>query len=339
MKRLLLAGLLALVPACTGSTLPTEAEVATIAHQIQNAPSLVAHSGVRRIESYYTLGGTVQPEVYREEVFTDGAGNFEIVPLEMVHGNLPTQDAFKSIQDLRTGFNWRYRDFLVRDLEAFFKNYTLESYGEVVTIAGRVCHQVRVARKNGMASYEVALDTATGLALRVMEYDSAGVLYTKMEYETYVANPDLSGVTFHQPTNGEVVIDSLDGLDFTPVIPKFMPDQAFVFVEASTVIDPSTQKEVLKLTFTDGIESIFFLDFGPLPKVVDASSPTQTVQGTGFKGKTDDAKVSGDLPSVRQFSEGPLSVLEGRLGGHKIVTLGKVSFTRLLMMAESAILE
>ena len=190
----------ALLLGCGASSTLGAAEMDLIG-QVQNAPDLVRHSGVRRVESYYNLDGASDSLIYRELIQTSGLGRFAITPLGAVQGGLTSSVAFTALQRARAGFHQRYRDFLVRDLAAFLSNYQLKSQGVIVSIAGRDCLQVEVARQDGSASYEVALDVQTGLVLRYREFDLSGALYSMMEYESYDANPDLTGVVFHQESN------------------------------------------------------------------------------------------------------------------------------------------
>lgn len=343
MKRILTSIALAasvLFTGC-GEGLPSEAQVNGIVHQLQHAPELVRHSGVRRVESYYTLHGVVQPEVYREEVFADGAGGFYIQPLQMVQGGLDDVGAFQALHLARMGFHWRYRDFLVRDLTAFLNNYELTSYGQAVTIADRPCQQVRVARKDGSASYEVALDVQTGLVLRYRELDANGVLFAAMEYESYDPFPDLTGVPLQQPGQSETPLTDLDVLDFEPVTPKLIADGAYSFLEATLLDHPVTGDDVVKLTFTDGVETIFFLDFGPvLEEASEATGPAlPSYPSTSVAGFDKQGGLDQDIDVIRRFQDGPLSILWGELAGHSIVALGKTPYTGLLMMLESALAE
>jgi len=330
----------ALFASC-GEGLPSEAQVNGIVHQLQHAPELVRHSGVRRIESYYTLHGVVLPEVYREEVFADGAGGFHIEPLQMIQGGLDDHDQFKSLHLSRMGFHWRYRDFLVRDLTAFLNNYELSAYGQAVTIADRPCQQVRVVRKDGSASYEVAMDVQTGLVLRYRELDANGVLFAAMEYESYDPFPDLSGVPLQQAGQDETPLVDLDVLDFEPVTPKLIADGAYSFLAATLLDHPVTGEDVVKLTFTDGVETIFFLDFGPVPEeAMEASGsslPTQPT--TSVAGFDQQGTLPQDIDVIRRFQDGPLSILWGELAGHSIVALGKTPYANLQMMLESALTE
>lgn len=232
---------------------------------------------------------------------------------------------FVTIQMARAGFYHRYRDFRVRDLAAFLENYQLTSNGELVQVAGRDCLQLAVARKDASSSYEVALDITTGQVLRYREFDATGALFSSMEYETYNANPDLTQVEFHQQTNQEQPLVSVADLGFSPLIPTLLPDASFTFLEASVVVDSSTGQKLAKFTFTDGVETIFFLDGGVAPITPPKFGAPPVAAGGG----------QGD--SVNVFHEGALTVMWGQVQGHAVYLVGKVPQDELKQTLQSAL--
>jgi hypothetical protein len=306
--------------------------------QIQQAPYLVAHGGVRRVESHYDLDGFNDHLVYREQVVTDGQGSFTIDPLGAVQGaTLPAGD-FQLLQKAREGFHFRYRDFLVRDLAAFIKNYQLTSLGSVVQVAGRDCLEVQIARMDGTLSFELAMDVETGLVLRYLELDAAGKLFSKMEYESYDPAPQLAGVTFHQPGNQEQALDLslpvVQQVGFQPFVPRLLPSAGFFFVEATQVTD-ATGTTWVKQTYTDGVETAFFLDAGPS---YSAGIPVG-VKSAGTQGLAGLSQVATPAvpDQVSVFHDGPLTVLWGEVLEHQVIVLGKADRSELLGMLESAL--
>lgn len=324
----------ALATGCGSSTLGGGAELDLVG-QIQNAPNLVKHSGTRRIESYYHLDGSGEPLIYREEVQADGQGHFAITPLGALQGGPANPAELVAIQLARAGFNFRYRDFLVRDLPAFLNNYSLVSANQVVQVAGRDCLQVEVTRKDASVHYEVALDVVTGLVLRYRELDSQGLLYSMMEYESFNPAPDQSQVVFHQSSNQETPLTDPAALGFVPFTPKLLPDSAFSFLESSSVTDAASGKTFAKLTYTDGVETIFFLDGGPKPAARPLSVGSPGV-GSNLAGLSQGEGVELD-DEVRSFHEGPLTVIWGDLSGHSLYLVGKATEAELLDMLASAL--
>ena len=50
------------------------------------------------------------------------------------------------LQHAREGFLFRYRDFAVRNVSRLLESYRVISTGNVVTVAGRACDEVRFER-------------------------------------------------------------------------------------------------------------------------------------------------------------------------------------------------
>ena len=312
---------------CGERSVYANSEVADLLNQVQNAPSLTVHSGVRKVDSFYNLSGKDETVSYREEVITDGEGHFTINPIEVLSGASVDNQTFRFLLKSREGFNWRYRDFLVRDLPTFLDNYKLRSWGRSVLVAGRDCYELDVIRKDGSSRWEVAMDAATGIVLSYYEYDGQDRLYSSMVYESVDFDPDLTGVTFHQANNIELDLkgaqDPVSILGFDPLLPKLLPDSAFRFVSA-TALDNGNGGVWAKLEYTDGVQTILYLDCGlalPLLSVpAGVFAPAQNME-----------------EKLQLFRAGPVTVLQGSIFGHEIIAVGKVPQLDLQLLVESAI--
>lgn len=312
---------------CGDRSVQANSEVADLLHQVQNAPSLTVHRGVRKVDSFYNLSGKDDTVSYLEEVITDGRGQFTINPLQVMSGASVDDQTFQFLLKSREGFNWRYRDFLVRDLTTFLDNYKLRSWGRSVTVAGRDCYQLDVTRKDGSSRWEVAMDVATGIVLSYYEYDGQDRLYSSMVYESVDFDPDLTGVTFHQASSVELDLKSAHDpaavLGFDPLIPKLLPDSAFRFVSA-TALDDGNGGVWAKLEYTDGVQTILYLDCG-------LALPIVSVPG-GVFGPAQQMEEK-----LQLFRAGPVTVLQGSMFGHEIIAVGKVPQLDLQLLVESAI--
>ena len=320
----------------SSSSLAATGQSIDLITQIQQAPYLVSHSGIRRLESHYTLDGHSDHLIYREEVVTDGLGGFAIQPLGAVSGDsLPAGD-LQLIQKVREGFHFRYRDFLVRDLAAFLQNYQLKTLGQVVQIAGRDCLEVSIQRQDGSLSFDVAMDVETGLVLSYDEYDGSGQLYTSMVYETFDPAPSLAGVTLHQPDNQEQTLDleasAQSQVGFQPYIPKLPQGSGLFFLDASRVTDLHGNVWV-KLTYTDGVETVFFLDGGPRMAKVGAIGE----KSTGSLASATSPSGPSVPDKVLVFHEGPLTVAWGKVMDHDLIAVGKLGRADLMGLLESAL--
>lgn len=319
------------------ATLASSSQGVDLITQIQQAPLLEAHGGVRLLESHYQLDGGSDRLVYRERVVTDGQGSFAITPLGVVSGGTLPQADFQLLQKAREGFHFRYRDFLVRDLAAFLTNYELETVGQLVQVAGRDCLELSIRRKDQTLSFDLAMDVATGLVLRYHEYDAHGQLYTSMVYESFDPTPDLVGVTFHTPGNQEQQLDLsqpvLPQLGFQPYVPKLPPGTGYTFVDASRVVDVHGQTWA-KLTYTDGVETLFFLDGGPTQaqqgELGDKQPGAQTAGATSAGGTSMSDRL-------QLFHEGPLTVAWGEVMAHRMIAVGKIDRSSMVTLIESAL--
>ena len=318
---------LGLVGSCGDQGAGVNAEAIDLLYQVQHAPSLTAHQGVRKLESFYNLSGKDDTVSYREEVITDGLGQFTINPIEVISGASVDPQTFQFLLKAREGFNWSYRDFLVRDLDTFIDNYKLRSWGRTITVAGRDCYELDVTRKDGSSRWEVAMDIATGIVLSYREYDGQDRIYSSMVYESVNFNPDLTGVTFHQKSNVELDVMGAQNpaalLGFDPLIPKLLPDSAFRFVGA-TGLDDGNGGIWAKLEYTDGVQTILYLDCGlaltPLQGPTGVLAPAQHME-----------------EKLQMFRAGPVTVLQGSMFGHEIIAVGKVPQLDLQLLVESAV--
>lgn len=321
---------LGLLGGCGTQVLGSASQGTDILVQVQEAPSTTKHQGVRRVESFYNLSGKSDAVSYREKITTDGQGNFSTRPLEVISGATVPDDEFLYLQKAREGFNWRYRDFLVRDLASFLENYKLQSWGKSVAIAGRTCIELEIARKDGSSRWEVAMDVETGLVLSYKEYDRNEHLYSSMVYESVDFAPDVSGVTFHQLGNNELslagAVDPTALLGFAPLTPKLLPNSGFHFLAAYRIQDQDG-KVWAKLEYTDGVQTVLFLDSGFDPKKTSQAAAGASPSSQG-----------GATPErLQMFRVGPVTVLQGQVLGHGIIAVGKVPQLDLQILVESAL--
>jgi hypothetical protein len=268
MKRLLTVLASALLAAACGQVsgpsgpngMPTSAEFDAALMQIQSAPYVVAHRGVRRVEAHWLVGGHIQDLAYREEVTTDGTGRYSVRPLEALSQVAP---GFLLLQEARQGYIHRYRDFLVRDFEAFLENYEVLSIVEGDPVAERPTFLFELSRaRDAHVGYRVWMDTMTALVLAYEEYDAQGALISAMRYEELTLMPDLGGVVFHQPNSMSVEETDEDALaqwlGFAPRLPASAPADHGAS-ELERLVGPDGRRWA-KVSYTDGVETVFYLE-------------------------------------------------------------------------------
>ncbi|MBK8181236.1 MAG: hypothetical protein IPK67_20625 [Planctomycetes bacterium] len=111
---------------------------------------------------------------------------------------------FLSLQSLRQGMNWRYRDFAIENLALFQQNYRFIDTGATGEVAGFPTQEFRVERIDGSGSIHLlSVETVTGLVLAAREQDAEGQLISAMDFDSFALAPDLSAVAWHQRINDE----------------------------------------------------------------------------------------------------------------------------------------
>lgn len=285
----------------------------------------VAHEGVRRVEVYDRTVAPPRFLAYREKIVTDGKGRFSLEPLEAITPVAPDWNSFQLLQRVREDYVFRYRDFAIRDAELFRANYVLRDLGVSSEIAGRAASSYRVERKQGAGTYEIAVDDQTGLVLRYRQLDGEGRELSSMVYETYDAAPDL---TRFRPYTAVAPPYELDETwDLAVQIrqevhtPRLLPE-GYALRRAVTLQDGVGQNW-LRLTYTDGVESLFYLSQisnpfraagAPTPLGPDTLAPSE----------------------VMVFRMGAALAAQGAFQGREFVAVGKVPEPELLDMIESA---
>jgi len=294
--------------------------------QIQQAPWNTRYQGERRVTLSVDLesGERVQTQ-YIERVSSNGQGKFNILPLQAETPVFPDEPTFLTLQGRREGFFFRYRDFRIRNLELFRKNYRHLDAGSSVIVAGRQAWEVRFVRTGpGGRTYAVAFDLETGLVLRCNEYGERGVLLAALEYTSLDLDPDLSGVAFFVPGNDEVSFNLGSGegqsiLGFKPYLPKAIP-AGFVLHETASVSDDMGNRW-FKAGYTDGAEMVFFLHRERGTETYDLPITAKTKQA---------GPSSRDEVSV--FRAGTVRAAQGTVRGQDMIVIGEIAEGDLLRM-------
>ncbi len=275
------------------------------------APLEVAHAGVRRLHLFERGEETTRHLAYRELVVTDGLGNFTLEPFEVLTDLEARPEEFLRRQKLHEGFHFRYRDFAIRDLRLFRKNYELVPLGEGLALAGRAAWPYRIEpREAGRNAFEVALDAQTGIVLRYVELDADGLPLLGMEYESFSLNPPIEQVAFHRATAQETV--ARPERIRSALRPRLLPRGFEELGEPGEVESPTGGASWLKRVYGDGLQSVFFLSRPAPPS--GQPGPDQVLVG----------KV-GNVNTVHAF-----------LGDHEMIAVGKLATTELLSLVDSA---
>ncbi len=305
---------------------------------VQAAPDTVAFEGERLIERFEGDFSTLLT-AHTERVQADGQGGFNIDPLQVLESGAVSSEELLIVEDSRIGWNWRYRDFRIRDIDAVLQNYSILSFGESTTVAGRVCQHldVAVAWDPFTIVHSIDVDVQTGLVLRHEILEGQTQLRFRSEYtsisftglEPFV--PYTLGTEFEEFTS---LGDLQDDLGFEVGIPRLLPD-GFHQQSLGKLTDAPGNTWGL-VQFTDGIEPLFFLSrprTDPIGRV-----PDPKITGFGVSVAKFDAPVSqvdaNDLMVGR--TEGAVALLQADLGDRRLIAVGRVPMDELRYWLDSA---
>lgn len=334
MKRLPIVSLLILasLSACDGSSTSTDTSEmqATVGltptvrflESIVEAPLKVTYSGQRRVVFDYVVDGQAQHMDYTEQVYSDGHGQFLVEPADVTAPPMTSEqrDVFLMLQRVRDSFFYLHRDFRIRDLPLFKRNYSVSVLPGPTMVAGRSCVAMEIERLSDNSSvYRVEVDPKTGLVMRWRETTPDGVVVANVEFETFTLTPDFTGHDLHGPRFAVEPLDTEGSgtqLPFPVKLPRLLPD-GYQLIRAERIEGPSGPW--VNVTYGDGAEQIFYL-YTHLPAVATLhGSPVQN------------ANV------VRVYQIGPWTAAEGEFGNRRCTVVGKVGETALLDMIQSAI--
>ena len=289
----------------------------------------VPHAGVRRIE---VTDQSVDPPrflAFRERVMTDGNGHYSLEPTEAITPVAPDWTQFSLLQRIREGYLFQHRDFAIRDLGLFQKNYVLIDLDRSIQVAGRDCARYRIEHRTPSPDskrYEVAIDVTTGIVMRYEAFDAQGRALVAMEYEIYDETPDLSGFVPHEDISPPRELDwtwDLPVQIHQPVqTPRVLPE-GFALRRAVTLKD-GADRDWLRLTYTDGVESLFFLTRIDNPFAL--ANPITPI-----------APDSVQVSAVAVFQMGSATAAQGTFDGREFIAVGKLPEAELLDMIESAL--
>jgi len=281
----------------------------------------VRHGGERLVEVFDE--GLLSLS-YREQILTDGEGAFSLRPLEALTSVGPE---WESIQRSQQGFLFRYRDFAVRDRWQFTQNHLLIDLGNEVVVAGRPCARYRVERTVGESrTYELSVDVETGQTLAYEELDQDQRLVARMTYETYDAEPDLTTAIWFEPTLQETSLLDTEPLrsqtGYPVPLPRILPAGYTLFEVATLQV---SNREWIKLTFTDGNDPLFFL-YQPTQETVQSAGPL------GISAKPDPERE----PNIYLSRMGAAGAAQATLADGLYIAVGKVSEDDLVSLIETA---
>lgn len=213
------------------------------------------------------------PVTYREEVGSDGNGKFSVEVLEVLFSH-PDPELFKALQYARRVFSYRFRDFRIKDYQAFLQNYRTVIVDDDTSVAGVPCVQVEVERVvDTFARYRVDVDPETGLVLRWQESDPvSGEVRARVTFETFQLDADVSDMElvsrlFDTETYDRTVDDLEQAMGFEVRFPGFLPGSHFVVQDEVEKLVDELGETWAKIYVTDGLETIVLMHTAPAVSV------------------------------------------------------------------------
>jgi hypothetical protein len=297
-----------------GSTSAQAAELINmppIIGMIERAPFETHYRGIRHV----LLHQEGAPLEYREQVGADGRGKFLIETIEILS---PHQDPDTLLLwlDLRQSFNYRYRDFRIRDLVQFRHNYTTAVL-PLTQVAGEDCVQLRFEATTPHAAsyYIVAVHEENGLVLKWQEYSlQNGQLLGEMYFETIGFDADLSDLQLREEYAFpfEPLDLDLPEAGFELLRPS-LPPAGYRLVAIEMLSSPDVWVSNI---YTDGIEMAFLLHQEPILSNYEGGASVGTVTTMPF---------------------GPWNIVHGEVQGFPVILAGKVHEQDLYSMLNSAL--
>lgn len=279
---------------------------------IRDAPFTVAYRGLRRVRSTYPHSVGFD---YREDVASDGQGQFAIEPLEML-GAHPDGELFLMLRSGQQVFDYRYRDFRVLDSVLFQSNYTFTIASATTQVIGRDCLHLTVERAAPFLGghYEVDVDVETSLVLQWKEFGVAGNQLAHVEFESLDLQPDLTGLDlisgFLTSTDLDIHANLTAGAGFEVLTPA-LPPTGFVLAEA-TLLEQDSGDVWVRQLYTDGLERAWLIH-GP-----------QHASAGGLEDK------------MHVYTAGAWTVVAGSFDGFQIMAAGRVRKAQLMDMIDSS---
>jgi hypothetical protein len=295
-----------------------------------DAPFTVAYRGERRVLTRAIQQGLLYQIDYREEVAADGQGNFTILPRQVMSPlmDASTEAQYLALQARRESFFYRFRDFRIRDLADFWQNYVVQHLAQREIVAGRTCERFDIQRQDGTGDvFRVAIDPESSLVLSEERRHQSGELVSRIWFETFALNADLSDL---QLTGGPSIWVEFDPqaspgvFNLDPLTPTAPPSGYELQSSAYATTGTPTGTTWARFIYGDGTEQAFFLSEDILPPQGNAGVPQAGLDPSG-----------GD--SVRAYAFGEWSLIEGRVAGRNVLAIGKVDEQELLLMLQSAV--
>src|SRR5262245_54987228 len=104
-------------------------------------------------------------------------------------------DLFRTLQQARDGFFYRYRHFRIADLDLSLQNWRVIDTGRLERVAGVATSVLEFRRLDGAPTwYRAWIDPQTALVMRAQEIGAGDQVASSMEFRTFQLSPDTTGL-------------------------------------------------------------------------------------------------------------------------------------------------
>ncbi|MCB9914927.1 MAG: hypothetical protein H6828_07225 [Planctomycetes bacterium] len=278
--------------------------------------------GHRRVWQTLQQGDLWTPLEYVEAIVTDGNGKFDLQVESVLTPAMSTDELelFALLQSVRSGFDFRSRDFGIRSEPRFWQNYRVVERSTQTIVAGVIATVFDISRLDGTGSrYTIAVDPVTAVVLFEEELSSSGVLLARVEFLDIVYGPDLTNQAFSGGASRAVPFNPADSSSYGfELLRPSAPPAGFTFVRAATISGvPGVSGTWARLTYGDGVDEVHFL-------FAADSASTQ-------------ASIAAKNDTLRVYAGGRWNVAEAQVGKWHAIALGKVPADDLALMLQSAV--
>jgi len=286
---------------------------------VPDAPFVTAFRGERLVEFFYEVDGEPRTLRYREDVGSNGEGMFAVEGIEALEGT-DNPALFRLMHTNRANFMYRYRDFRIRDLDRFLRNFDARIVDESRDVAGVQCSALHIERRSGATThFEVCIDPATGLVMSWEERAQDGALLSRVYFETFELGGDLAGLDLVTNRYSPQPLDENDPdeeLGFNLWRPT-LPPTGYELDSAASFVD-ETGRTWAKLVYGNGADHVFFLQGEPL-----VADPVPVGQNTS--------------DFLERVVVGPWTMIHGTIDDVPVILMGKVAGGQLKDMLQSAL--
>lgn len=226
-----------------------------------DAPYNTAFRGTRRVQLHRN-GDTYD---FIEDVGADGQGRIavEVPSVSQVPPQLdPVLAPLYLVQ--RGLFGYRVRDPHITDLALFAANWRVDVLSRDVVVAGQHCWRLDLRRVVALAAvdlrFEFDVEPRTGFILAWREYDTTGVLFGDVAFQTFEFGGDVTGMNLRERDVVALDLDPQGDLSAqvnAPVRVPSLPPPGFELEEVEQVT-AGPNEDWIKFVYSDGLERTLF---------------------------------------------------------------------------------